>query len=297
MKSLTVKQFFAQYPTDEACLQHIFEVRFGADHTCPKCEVPRKWYRIKAERAYSCGTCGHHLHPTVGTIFEGSRTSLQSWFYAIYLFTTTRHGVPAKELERQLGVTYKTAWRMGHKIREHMAAVDGDEPLSGDVEVDEAFIGGVMPRSEGPKMSNKTIVLGMLERDGDVHTQVIPNTAKYTLQNAIKDTVEQGSTIHTDEHSGYQGIDQDMFGENYDYSHMTVNHSAGEYVDGNAHVNGIENFWSQLKKGISGTHIHASDKWMTNYAKEFEYRYNCRQEPEKMFSELTTSFPELPIEE
>jgi len=294
MKSLTVKQFFAQYLDDEACLQHIFDVRFGADHTCSKCEAPRKWYRIKAERAYSCGTCGNHLHPTVGTIFEGSRTSLQSWFYAIYLFTTTRHGVPAKELERQLGVTYKTAWRMGHKIREHMAAVDGDEPLSGDVEVDETFVGGVMPRSEGKALSNKTIVLGMLERDGDVHTQVIPNTSKYTLQNAIKDTVTQGSTIHTDENTSYSGIDSDSHGESYGYEHTTVNHSAGEYVDGNAHVNGIENFWSQLKKGISGTLVHASEKWMVNYAKEFEYRYNSRQAPEKMFSELVTSFPELP---
>ena len=183
---------------------------------------------------------------------------------------------------------------MGHKIREHMAAVDGDEPLSGDVEVDETLIGGVLPRSENPDYrANKSIVLGMLERDGDVHTQVIPNTSKFTLQNAIKDTVEQGSTIHTDEHPGYKGIDNDLFGEDYDYAHTTVNHSAGEYVDGNAHVNGIENFWSQLKKGISGTHVHASEKWMENYAKEFEYRYNSRNEPEAMFSELVTTYPEL----
>jgi len=105
----------------------LFDVRFGQSHECPKCEKGTKWHRIKAERAYSCQSCGHHLHPTVRTIFEGSRTSLQSWFYAIYLFTSSRHGVPAKELERQLGVTYKTAWRMGHKIREHMAAVDGED--------------------------------------------------------------------------------------------------------------------------------------------------------------------------
>ena len=113
MKSLTVQQFFKKFPDDETCLNHLFDVRFGQGHVCPKCNASVKWYRIKAERAYSCGSCGHHLHPTVGTLFEKSRTSLQLWFYAIYLFTTTRHGVSAKELQRQLGVTYKCAWRMG----------------------------------------------------------------------------------------------------------------------------------------------------------------------------------------
>lgn len=114
---ITVQQFFKLYKDDEACLVHLFNVRFGQGHECPKCERAAKWYRIKAERAFSCQWCGHHLHPTVGTPFEKSRTSLQLWFYAIYLFTTTRHGVSGKELQRQLGVTYKTAWRMGHEIR------------------------------------------------------------------------------------------------------------------------------------------------------------------------------------
>jgi transposase-like protein len=142
MKQMTIREFFQKFPDDETCLNHIFDVRFGQGHVCPKCEKASKWHRIKAERAYSCQWCGHHLHPTVGTPFESSRTPLQLWFYAIYLFTTTRHGVSAKELQRQLGVTYKTAWRMGHQIREHMDSVDGDEPLSGDVEADEAYVGG-----------------------------------------------------------------------------------------------------------------------------------------------------------
>jgi transposase len=135
--SITIREFFTQFPTDESCVEHLFETRFGQGHVCAKCERKANWYRLKAERAYSCQWCGNHLHPTVGTPFEDSRTPLQLWFYAIYLFTTSRHGVPAMELKRQLGVTYKTAWRMGDQIRKHMTTVDGEWPLFGDVEVDE----------------------------------------------------------------------------------------------------------------------------------------------------------------
>ena len=124
--SATIQEFLAKFSTAEACLQHLFDTRFGQGHVCPSCNKKAKWYRIQAERAYSCQWCGHHLHPTVGTPFEDSRTPLQLWFYAIYLFTTSRHGVPAKELERQLGVTYKTAWRMADLIRKHMAQVDDE---------------------------------------------------------------------------------------------------------------------------------------------------------------------------
>lgn len=124
-KPLTTRKFFKLFPDDETCLAHLFAVRFGQGFACPSCERPSRWSRIKAERAYSCQWCGHHLHPTVGTPFEQTRTSLQLWFYAVHLFTTTRHGVSGKELQRQLGVTYKTAWRMGHLIRQHMADVDG----------------------------------------------------------------------------------------------------------------------------------------------------------------------------
>ncbi|QSB43431.1 transposase [Tsuneonella flava] len=128
-KPQTIAQFFKCYPDDETCLNHLFEVRFGQGFKCPSCKRPSNWYRIKAERAYSCQWCGHHLHPTVGTPFEKTRTPLQSWFYAIFLFTTTRNGVAAKELQRQLGVTYKTAWRMADLIRKHMADVDGETPI------------------------------------------------------------------------------------------------------------------------------------------------------------------------
>src|SRR5208282_4867406 len=158
--SITIREFMEQFSTDEVCLQHLFDARFGQGHTCPKCAKKANWYRFKAERAFACQWCGHHLHPTVGTPFEDTRTPLQLWFYAIYLFTTSRHGVPAKELERQLGVTYKTAWRMARLIREHMADVDGEFPLSGDVEIDETYIGGKHKGAYGG--IGKATVLGMM---------------------------------------------------------------------------------------------------------------------------------------
>lgn len=183
--SIPVRDFFKKFPTDESCLVHLFNIRFGQGHECPKCLTRAKWYRIEAERAFSCGSCGHHIHPTVGTPFEDTRTSLQMWFYAIYLFTTSRHGVSGKELQRQLGVTYKTAWRIGHQIRQHMAAVDGEEKLGGSVdiavEIDETYVGGKsLGRGHKRKLDNKTIVMGMLERDGDLMTRIVPNTKKET---------------------------------------------------------------------------------------------------------------------
>jgi transposase len=157
--ALTVRQFFQQFPDDETCLVHLFNLRFGQGYKCPKCERDAKWYLLKSQRAYSCQWCGHHIHPTVGTLFESSRTSLQLWFYAIYLFTTTRHGVSAKELQRQLGVTYKTAWRMGHEIRKYMAQVDGDTKLNGDVEIDETYIGCKWQGKNVPARQCKSVPL------------------------------------------------------------------------------------------------------------------------------------------
>ena len=150
-------------------------MRFGDEVECGKCGKIGKFYRLSKEPAYSCPRCGHHIHPMVGTPFEKTHTPLQKWFYAMYLFTTTRHGVAAKELQRQLGVTYKTAWRMGHLIRKHMADTDGEWQLVGTVEVDETYVGG--KRSGGKRgrgAPGKTVVFGMLERDGDVMAKVVP---------------------------------------------------------------------------------------------------------------------------
>ena len=283
--TFTVTDFFRQFPTDDACLEHLWNIRFGDEVECEKCGKVGRFYRLRKEPAYSCPRCGHHIHPMVGTPFAKSRTPLQKWFYAMYLFTTTRHGVAAKELQRQLGVTYKCAWRMGHELRKYMAKVDGETPLGGVVEVDETYIGG--KRSGGKRgrgAPNKTVVFGMLERGGDVMTKVVPKVQKKTLQPIIKGNVEQGSTVHTDELKSYSGLSKAGF------EHETVNHGAGEYVDGDCHVNGIEGFWARLKLSIRGTHVHVSRKHLQKYVKEFEYRYNMRQNPGRMFDRLLAAF-------
>lgn len=285
MKQLTFKEFFQTFPDDKTCLDHLMKVRYGFEHTCRKCERASKFSRVSSQRAYACQFCGDHVYPCVGTPFEASRTSLQTWFYAIYLFTTSRHGVSAKELQRQLGVTYKCAWRMGHEIRKHMADVDGEDGLSGIVEVDETYVGGKKKGKRGRGADGKTIVFGMLERDGKLMTKIVVDAKTATLEPHILANVQAGSEIQSDEWFAYRNLNKKG------YTHETVQHGAGEYARDGIHVNGLEGYWSMLKKGIRSTHIHVSGEYLSNYAKEFEYRYNNRKQPEAMFSDLLTSFP------
>lgn len=282
--TVTVKQFLKHFHSDDVCLQHLFDVRYGQGHECPKCERKAKWYHTSGNAFYSCQWCGHHIHPRAGTLFEDSRTSLQSWFYAMYLFTTTRNGVSAKELQRQLGVTYKCAWRMGHQIRKHMAKVDGEEPLGGIVEIDETMIGGVRPGKCGRGAAGKTTILGMMERDGSVMTKVVPNVRRSTLHPIIEASVKVGAEIHTDELPSYRTLD------GKGYTHKTVNHGEGEYAANGVHVNSMEGFWSHLQKSISSTHIHVSSQHLEKYSKKFEFRFNRRKNPSSMVSDLLAHF-------
>ena len=136
-KPLIIVEFMGMFPDDDACLEYLFKARFGDDHECTRCGETGKWKRLTKQPAYTC-QCGEHIHPMAGTPFHRSHTPLQKWFYAMYLFTTTRHGVPAKELHRQLSVNYKTAWRMGHEIRKYLSpSLTAIDPLSGHVEADE----------------------------------------------------------------------------------------------------------------------------------------------------------------
>ncbi|MCE2510719.1 MAG: IS1595 family transposase, partial [Alphaproteobacteria bacterium] len=178
-KTFTIKDFFERFPDDDACLDHLMEVRYGHKLKCPKCGKEGRFSRLSRMPAYACAWCGHHIHPMQGTPFERSHTPLQKWFYAMYLFTTTRNGISAKELQRQLGVTYKTAWRIGHEIRKYMAWVDGDAPRGGKpiVESDKAYIGGKDKMGE----DDKTVVLGIVERKGEVITRVLPDRRATTV--------------------------------------------------------------------------------------------------------------------
>jgi transposase len=278
-KTITVQDFFRQFPDDSTCLDHLFTVRFGESVECPRCGAVGQFRRLRKMPAYTCN-CGHHIHPMAGTPFERSRTPLQKWFYSMYLFTTSRHGVPAKELQRQLGVTYKTAWRMANEIRKYMGPIDGDDPLDGHVEVDETHAGG----KRGRGAPGKTIVFGMLSRGGDLMTGVVPNVRRATLEAVILEKSRHGARISGDELHSYKAMTR------HGYDHRTVNHDREEWVSGDAHVNGQEGIWAQLKRSTRGTHFHVSRKRHSKYLGEFEFWYNLWSAPELMFRRLVLSF-------
>ena len=287
-KAPTLRQFQKQFPTDDSCLDHLMRTRFGERHDCGKCGRYAKFYRVKARKVYSCEFCGNQIAPMARTPFERTRTPLQDWFYVMFLFTTSRSGVAAKEVERQLGVTYKTAWRMCHEIRKYMGALDSDDPLGGVgeiVEIDETLIGGSITGMGSGYKGNKTCVVGMLERNGELITRVVTSRTKPAMHSLINAHVLPGTTVHTDEFGGYKDIADNG------YLHVKVNHKAGVYAtaDG-AGVNSIESFWAQLKRGINGTHIHVSGRHLPKYLGEFEYRYNMRHALHLMLDRMMVSF-------
>jgi transposase len=240
---LTVGEFFARFPDEDACLAHIMEVRYGLRHVCTACGVEGTFHKLANRRAFSCAHCGDHVYPTAGTVFQDTRTPLQVWFYAIYLFVTTRHGVSGKELERALGVTYKTAWRMGQQIRVLMAKADSFEEMQGHVEIDEAYIGGYQSYAESRKRDNKTIVLGIVERGGRTVAKSVPNLRMESVRPFIYENVKAGSAVSTDEAPIYDLL------KNAGYDHKSVNHTKKQWRTYNYrrgeyhHTNSVESFW------------------------------------------------------
>lgn len=273
----SVRDFFARFPDDDACLEHVMEQRYGLKGFCPVCGVETTFHRMTERKAYSGAACGHHVYPQAGTIFQDSRTPLQTWYYAIYLFIATRHGVSGKELQRQLGVTYKTAYRIGMQIRDLMEKADGFTALRGHVEIDETLVGGVKPGNEGRKLGNKTVVLGMKQRGGRLVTEVIADVKTSTIKPVVLGTVEPGTTISTDELRSYHLLAK------YGYQHSRVNHERNEWVRGNVHTNNLESFWRLFKVSVQSTHIHVSRKHMQRYLSEFSFRSNHRERGNLMF--------------
>jgi len=271
---LTVRQFFEKFPSDEACLEHVMSVRYGLRHECRKCHKVATFHRLEGRKAFSCASCGDHVYPCAGTIFQDSRTSLQLWFYAMYLFVATRHGVSGKELERSLGVTYKTAYRMGQQIRDLMGKANGLEMLQGHVEIDEAYVGGYRPGKRGRGAAGKTIVMGLKERGGKMIAEVIPNIQTDTLRNVVLRNVEEGSTVSTDELISYNLL------KGTGYIHGAVKHGAKQWAKTENGVkfstNSVEGFWRLFKASVRSTHIHVSGKHMERYLGEFTFRSNHR---------------------
>lgn len=288
IKGPTLRQFQARFPTEESCLDHLMRQRYGERFGCPKCGKGARYYRVSTRKVYSCEHCGNQIAPMAGTPFERTRTPLRDWFLVMHMFTTSRNGVAAKEVERQLGVTYKTAWRMCHEIRKYMASLDSDDPLGGPgshVEIDETLVGGSVSGKGSGYKGNKTCVVGMLERGGELVTRVVPGRTKAAMHGLINGHVLPGTIVHTDEFGGYKDLAHNGF------RHLTVNHAKGEYAtrDGRG-VNAIEGFWAALKRGINGTHIHVSGKHLPKYLGEFEYRWNMRHAPHLMLHRMMVSF-------
>jgi transposase-like protein len=280
-------EFKREFPDDDACLEWLWRKRYsenGQTAWCPKCERQRRFHRLTAHPAYACDSCGHHIHPTARTIFHKSSTSLWLWFYAMFLMSSTRCGLSAKQLERQIGVTYKTAWRMLNLIRNELMCED-NEPLSGEVEADETYIGGKRhqagTRGGRPgEDSGKVPVLGMVERGGSVKALTVPNAKADTLLPHIEERVLPATMIYTDELHSYKRLGS------MGYGHRRIPHSEKIYVMGDVHTNTIEGFFGLLKNGIRGTHHAVSAKWLQSYLDEFAWRYNHRQDQTAMFRTL-----------
>jgi transposase len=264
----TVAQFKAEYPDDAACLRSVLENRYG--NTCPRCGVVGvKWHPITGRKGFVCSECDRHVYPFADTIFRKSETSLWSWFYAIYQFSVAKNGVSAKELERTLGVTYKTAWRMAKQIR--LLMEQEKDPLDGDVEIDETYIGGRHEKKYGN--SKKQAVFGAIERDGTARAKYVKSTGARVLIPEIQDKIAKTAHVYSDEWRVYKQLPK------LGYSHTTVNHKNLEYVRGNAYTNTIESFWSHMKKSLSGTYNCVSPKYLQSYVNEFVFRYNYRAMP------------------
>jgi transposase-like protein len=298
----SVHDFRAEFPDDDACLEWLWRERFAPDgeHAlCPKCEQERsfKRYATKQQRqAWTCTGCGHHVHPTAGTIFHKSSRPLTDWFYAMFLISSSRCGIAAKQLERELGCNYKTALRMLHLIREYLMEQD-DAPLSGEVEADEAFIGGKLPESErsrlraqgihnaGPASKQRDVVFAAVERGGNLRAAYIgPNRNSRNVSTKLYEFVLPGSVLFTDDWVGYSFRE---VGETY--RHRRINHSGRVYVDGEVHTQTVEGFWGHFKTDVRGTHHNISTRWLPGYLNEWVWRWNHRNDDRAMFTQILAS--------
>lgn len=270
---MTYSQFMEMFPDSDACLDYL-KAKFHADGTaCPSCGKTTKFHRIKGRQAYACQYCRHQVYPTAGTIFDKSTTSLQLWFWAIFLMSSTRCGISAKQLEREIGVTYPTAHRMFKQIRTLLG--QDDTPLAGEVEVDETFVGG-RPRA-GRRLTmaehaaRKTVVFGAVARGGQVRATILPNTGARTVSAATRKFVLPESVLFTDEYAAYVKVGREYA------AHRRIRHKLGIYVDGDGiTTNTVEGFFGLVKNGLRGVYHAVSTTYLQAYLDEYVFRFNHR---------------------
>ena len=292
----TVNQFHAEFPDDDSCLEYIKEQRWpdGITH-CEKCGQERKHHRVSGRTAFACDHCGNHIYPLAGTIFEKTTTPLKTWFYAMYLMGSTRCGISAKQIQRETGVTYKTAWRIFNQVRKLLAEPEDMQLEGSTIEMDEMYHGGKRRRQGGQGRpshgSHKVAVIGMVERStanrpGRVIARVAENARRDTLHGLAKEYILPGSTVFTDDYVSYDGL------EKHGYVHKRIRHSAKIYVSGDIHTQAIEGFWSLVKRGIGGVYHNVSAKMLQSYLDEYAFRYNRRHMGNQQFRAILSRVSE-----
>lgn len=282
---MNLLKLIERYDTDDKCRLTLEKLRWPTGVRCIRCDS-EKVYRAQKRNQFECAPCGYHFSVTTGTIFHDTHLPLRKWFIATYLICESKKGVSALQLKRTLGVAYKTAWYLCHRIREAVRDVDHEALLSGIVECDEAFIGGNpknMHKSRKDKLKrvpgsvrfdHKTAVLGALQRDGDVRLQVCRDKqlTREVLHDFIKAKLaDETSMIVTDDFNQYDGIADN------NTKHETVSHTQKEWVRGIVHTNGLEGVWSLFKRSIVGSYHQVSVKHLDRYLDEFEFRFNNRE--------------------
>jgi transposase-like protein len=267
----------ASFPDEQACLDHLREIRWRDGEFCPHCNDNRI-YHFSDRKTFKCGSCRQRFSIKVGTIFQDTKLPLRKWFMAIWMITNHPKGIASVTLAKDLKITQKSAWFVLHRLRHAARTKSFNAPLKGDVEADTTFVGGKEKNKHASARQGKTqggvgkaVVLGMVEREGELRAEHVVNQKAATLQGKIRQNVAKGSALLTDEDKAFVGLDTD-------YNHLSVNHTAGEYVrlGGFAHTQNIESVWALLKRQIIGIHHWVSPKHLQRYVDEMSWRYNRR---------------------
>ena len=272
MKQMDLMKLMERFHSDDKCREVLEELRWPNGVKCPRCDGKKHAHDTK-RGVYDCYSYGYQFSVMAGTMFHDTKLPLRKWFIAVMLMVEAKQGMSANQLKRVLGVSYKTAWYLSHRIR---AAIQEAYPykLRGIVEIDETFTCGKTEGKGRGYKGNKAVVVGATQRGGKIILKVIPDRTRVTLHEFVGDAVDdEAEAVHTDDWDRYDGIGDDNTRQE------TVNHSIGEYVRGDVHTDSVENIWSLLKRSIIGSYHKVSVKHLDAYLDELEWRFNNRDNP------------------